>query len=200
MSKFIEVYNVQPVNEGWGTALLQIGYWTNLFAGLGGFAAGVIPVGMICTGTAIAIAMKNGKQMEISDSMIDKLLNTPKLKKYIVHECDSAWKNVNSKYKGSKWKLSKTISHDCWDSSTEDDGAKGSNKLSGVTNYTSYHKIGGYIIKIYADSDHIDGIKVCFQMKSTYPEDQSIDPYKLLEFTLPSPTRDDIKAMGYRKE
>ncbi len=198
MSRFLEVY--EPINEGWGTALLQIGYWTSLFAGLGGFAAGVMPVGLICTGTAIAIAMKNGKQMDISDAMIDKLLNTPKLKQYITRECDAAWKTVNKKYKGTKRKLSKTIMKDCWDSATEDDGAEGSSKLSGITNYTSYHKLGSYIIKIYADSDHIDGVKVCFQMKSTDRSDQDIEPYRLLEFTLASPTNNDIKAMGYRKE
>ena len=188
----------EPLTEGWGTALLQIGVAAGIF---GTIVAPTVASTLICAGATLAIAAVNGKTTSVSDSTVDKILNQSKIKQYIIKECDKAWKEAQAKYKNSdKWNLYKKPTEAAYDGwGEEETRMSGSHKLSGLTNYYSYHTVGGYDLMLYSDTDHIDGIKVIFMLKSK-TKDKYDTEYKLAMFVLPSPTRDDIKSMGYRKE
>ena len=201
MSKFMKVY--EPVQEGWGTAIAQVGTMASLIGTVAGFAAFGAPIGLACLGSTIAFAYANGKMQNTSSKVVDRILKKTKLADYIDSECKKAWKEAQAEYsKSEDWVLTKRVSDALWGHgySTADRQMNGSHSLSGHTNYTSWHEVKGWDIEVYADTDHIDGIKVCFQLKAKTREQRELDPYRLLQYTLPSPTSEDIKKMGYRKE
>ena len=201
MSRFLQVY--EPAEEGWGAAILQVGAMASLIGTVAGFAAGGVPAGLTMIGSTIAFAYGNGKLGEASRKLVDRILKKSKLADYIDKECQKAWKEVSKEYgKSKEWALSKHVSDKLWyDGYSETEGRMpGSDNLSGITNYTSWHNIKGWDIEVYADSDHIDGVKVCFQLKAKTKEGLEIEPYRLVKYTLPSPTNEDIKKMGYHKE
>ena len=134
--------------------------------------------------------------------MINSFEIDSKLKQYITKQCDVAWKKATTKYgKSDKWELSKRLCNDAYnDGSFENDKMEGSKHLSSITHFYQYYRVGGYIVGLYSDSDHIDGVEACFQLKSKIKMEDGSYEYKILCITLPAPTKDEIKAMGYYKE
>ena len=167
MSRFSQVY--EPVEEGWGMAL--------------GLIAGIIlaPVGM-----AIPIA-----QSELVRNKFRKLLENPKLKKYIIGECDKIYKDAKRKWP----KITRDVNPGMFEgpeNRSEDDKAFLGHRSIGLRNRAlSNFKIGSYTCVLIGDTEHIDGIQVLFR---------DMTNEKLFNINVPSPTREDIKKMGFRED
>ena len=167
MSRFSQVY--EPVEEGWGMAL--------------GLIAGLLlaPVGMV-----IPIV-----QTELARSKCRKLLENPKLKKYIIGECDKIYKDAKR-----KWPKLTRDANPKWfegpENRSDDDKSFLGHRSFGLKNRAlHWFKIGGYTCVLIGDTAHIDGIQVLFR---------DMENEKLFNINVKSPTREDIKKMGFREE
>lgn len=188
MSRFLAVY--EPVEEGWGMAISKVG----VLMGLGAFIANPL-VGGAVLGAAVATGSKlNSKAKEA----YTKVLNSPKMQKYIVSECDKVYAKLVKKYKNDpSYKLNKdTTLNTLMNHADKNISDSESSSEAYVQNNGFLTKVGKYSIYVLADTKHVDSIKVFFTL-----EPKTKDKHlKLLSYVLPAPTNDEIKAMGYRKE
>ena len=167
MSRFIQVY--KPVEEGWGMAL--------------GLIAGILlaPIGM-----GIPIA-----QTEIARNKFRKLLENPKLKKYIIGECDKIYKDAKRKWPKITRDVKPGLFEGSENRSKDDKAFFGHRSISIRHRSLSNFKIDSYTCVVIGDTEHIDGIQVLFR---------DLTNGKLFNINIPSPTREDIKKMGFREE
>ena len=188
MSRFLEVY--EPINEGWGMAIQKVG----VLMGLGAFIANPIIGGAILGATIAAGSKLNSKAKDA----YTKVLNNPKMQKYIISECDKAYNKVAKKYKNDpNYKINKdTKLNTLMNYSEKNVSDKDSSSEAYVQNDGFLTKVGAYSVFVYADTKHVDSIKVFFTLEPKV-SDKHI---KLLSYVLPAPTSDDIKSMGFRKE
>ena len=175
----------EPVNEGWGTAFASIGVILGLGALIVNPIAGAGAIG--------AFALINGKLSSKSEQAMKKILDNPKIKKYIKDECDKAFKAVKAKH-GSKFTISTDVKNN--DISVDDVTTNGKRKYNDyMKNQIFNTKINGYFLEVYADTDHVDGMNVIFKLT-----DKSTKKWHYARHAIPSPTREDIKTMGFREE
>lgn len=183
MSKFMEVY--EPVEEGWGNALVTI-------AGLAGALVG------ITTGAAPLTAVALGSQLlqhGVNRVMLKKILDQPKLQKYILKQCDEAFKKVKSKKPNITPDVSRSdvILPNTNSPSTLNNPSEMVHKSASLKHQHCVFKVGKYMLGVYGDTAHIDAVVL-------YMKQKDINPPILYRYNIPAPTCDDIKEMGYRKE
>lgn len=155
MNKYFKA-GKQPVIEGWGKVA------SSIFIGLGPVLHGIL-----------------------SEKAAKKILADPKIKKYILSECD---------------KLYNQVKKDGYSNNCDMQGfnvSRGSALSSGITfknhlfnSLAFFEQLGKYWVAGVGDTDHIEKIIVFFMNKDK----------KFISKVIPAPTKDDLKALGFRKE
>ena len=173
-----------PVQEGWGTALTQLGVVLGLPLFLANPVAGAVSTGVF--------ALINGKLSSKAQSAMNKILSNQKVKAYITAECNKAFKAVQAKY-GKGYTVSKKVGSS--PITTKDLTTKGEMKHAGMKNITHDATIGEYHLAVYGDTDHINAMNVVFSVRNNKTGDVTYGLH-----AIPAPTRDDIKKMGFREE
>ena len=121
----------------------------------------------------------------VSAKEAEKILANPKVQKYIVGECDKLLKEVKKQGYSNECEINKVN----WSR------GKAMSSNMGFKNYIFNNlqvmkKIGKYWIACVGDTDHIEKIAVFFMNKDE----------KFISRVIPAPTKDEIKALGFRKE
>ena len=195
----------EPVTEGWGTAIVQAGVFLGVFSSVVGLTTFNVPLLVGGAGFSIPFIAGSHKLQKISEANVKKILSNPKMKKYIESECDKIFSELKKRYSGKNYILTNKVSEYDFEEQIADNITEKSevsskrvkrNPSKGMKNFVFNTVIGKYRIGLYADTDHVDGMDVFFTLTN-----KNVDSVpRLVFYQIPSPTREDIKAMGFRKE
>ena len=186
----------EPITEGWGMFLAH----TAVFLGLGAVLAAptIATLGAAAACTALIVGA-NAHLNSKAEQAVNKILGEPKVKKYIISECDKIFKKLSNEYNGKKsmWRIKKGVSENLLNSEFPDD--VGDKKVkSSMKHIILTKRIGEYAVGLFADTDHIQAMHVFFTL--TRKGDSGEEVLKLVQHVIPSPSKEDIKAMGFREE
>ena len=115
----------------------------------------------------------------------EKILTNPKIKKYIISECDKIYKTVKKDGYTPKCDMKRI------NISRSTAMASGLTIKNHIFNSLAFWKqIGQYWVAGVGDTDHIEKIVVFFMDKDEH----------FISKVVPAPTSEDMKALGFRKE
>ena len=164
ISKYMNSHKQEIVTEGWGV--------------IAGFLFG--PLGILATSM-------------ISEANMRKLLNHPKLKKYVIANCDKLYKKACKEY--PKYKVStNTIATFNVDDKT-DDGLFYGGITRCIGTIGSNVIVGRYYLMIEGDTDHFRRLIVRFVL---IPKPNTDLKVKAVLYTVPAPTKQDLIDLGFR--
>lgn len=114
-----------------------------------------------------------------------KIMANPKIKKYVLGECDRIYREVKKQGYSNECEMTK---FNASRGKAMSDGITFKNHLfNHLIDFTAY---GKYWIAYIGDTDHVEKIVVFFMNKEE----------KFITRTIPAPSAEDLKALGFRKE
>ena len=121
----------------------------------------------------------------ISYRQCKKIMADPKIKKYVLAQCDKIYKEVKKQGYSNKCEMSKV------------NASRGKAMTTGLTfsnylfnNLIDFEQYGQYWIAYVGDTNHVEKIAVFFMNKDE----------KFITRTVPAPTAKDLQDLGFRKE
>lgn len=197
-----ENFNPEDImTEGWGTAFAKLAVVTGLAYGSAkaitatpGLRDSALGSSAVALGTGLALGVGVEKGFNaISRKAAEKILSDPKMQKYIISQCDTIYKSL-SKQKGVKY--STEVSDDFGDNDfkTAHIIQNNSTVLRNLKNGVGRLKIGKYTIAAEGDITHVESVSLVLTkfVEGAQP--------KIRLYAIKSPTNDDLKKMGFRKE
>lgn len=163
INKYMNSHKTEITTEGWGVTL---GY---LFG----------PVGVITAAI-------------VSEGNMRKVLNNPKIKKYIISNCDRLYKKACKEYPKYKVSTNPTpVFH--LDDKTDDGVFMGALTRFGIV--ASDATVGKYYLLLDGDTDHVRRVIVRFVL---IPKPNTGLKVRALLYTVPAPTKQDLIDLGFR--
>ena len=174
-------FSIQPTTEGWGNALQTV---ASIVLPIAGLATGSIVPAMISIGLTTASAV-------INHNSLKKLINQPKLQKYIIGECDKIYAKAKKEEKTISPVVGK-LDHMMMGSRPGNSDTKFIHKSTSIEHKYLVYNVGKYTVGVYGDTDHIDGMVLLLQVQN-----DKLEWTKIRHFNIPAPTREDLKKMGF---
>lgn len=136
----------------------------------------------------------------ITDSTLRDIMSNKKLQAYIDDACKKVYAQVVKKY-GSKYKIDKNIEafklpDKSQGSEIDADNSPLINDLADFA-FNNVHQftVKNWNIYVYCDTTHIH--RICCALAAY---DKEIGKYRMIIKSLPSPTKKEIKDLGYKEE